>query len=45
MRRAYFVKLIVFVCALLLAVSGVFDKEKSVVKSQEVSDSDGIPGL
>lgn len=45
MQKGYFVKFIVFACALFLAVSGVFAQEKSAIKSQEISDGDGIPVL
>jgi hypothetical protein len=45
MRKVYFVKFLVFTCALFLAVSVALAQEKSAVKSQEVSDADGIPVL
>lgn len=45
MRRACFVKFVVFACALFLVASGVFAQEKSAIKSQEVSDGDGVPVL
>lgn len=45
MRRAYFIKYIVFAGAMFLAVSGIFAQEKPAIKSQEISESDGVPVL
>ncbi len=47
MQRTYFVKFLVFACVLLMVVSGIFAQEKSAgrIKSQEISENDGIPVL
>ncbi|MDQ3321467.1 MAG: hypothetical protein M3525_03265 [Acidobacteriota bacterium] len=47
MKKTVFIKFLVLICVLSAAVGGVFAQQKndSPVKSQEVSESDGIPVL
>ncbi len=47
MKKTWFIKFLLLICIILPVVSGNYAQEKSApsIKSQEVSDSDGVPVL
>ncbi len=47
MKRTWFIKFLLLICIILPVVSGNYAQESSTppIKSQEVSDSDGVPVL